>query len=167
MFAIRLRVSPWSARCSPRSVGRSTVSVPSDWVTFMSWLTTWLSSPLGPLTKTRPGLTSTVTPSGTAMGFFPIRLTSRSPHVGDDLAADAPLVRLVPGHHADRCGQDRHSHSAHHAWDLVVRDVAAAPRARDAPQAGHDGPPTVRVLEMDPDDIADGWRLHREALDVA
>src|SRR5439155_18966677 len=113
MLAIRLRVSPCSARCSPRSVGRSTVSVPSDWVTFIPGLTAWLNSPLGPLTDTRPGLISTVTPSGMDMGFLPIRLMKgfpasvaclegpatcdqRLPHVRHYLAAYASLPRLVP-----------------------------------------------------------------------
>src|SRR5919202_1578701 len=98
MFAIRLRVRPWSARCSPRSVGRSTVRSPFDCVTFIAGLTAWLSSPRGPFTETCPGLTSIVTPSGTAIGFFPILLMD-SPHVGDDLAPDASLARLVAGHH--------------------------------------------------------------------
>src|SRR3954454_1242102 len=127
MLAIRLRVRPCRARCSPRSVGRSTVSVPFDWVTFMSGLIVSLSSPFGPFTETVPGLTSIVTPSGTAIGFRPIRLTqltNRSPDIGDDFAADASLLRLVAGHDADRRGQDRGPHATHDARDLPVRDVA-------------------------------------------
>src|SRR5215218_1736967 len=168
MLAIRLRVSPWSARCSPRSVGRSIVSVPSDCSTFISLLTDWLSSPLGPFTETRPGLTSMLTPSGTAMGFLPMRLKSNHlPDVRDHFAAHAPMLGLVAGHHADRGGQDRGAHAAHHARDLAVRDIAAAPRAGHAPQTRDDGAPAVRVLQLDPDDVADRRRLDREAVDVA
>src|SRR5436190_15214946 len=128
MFAIRLRVRPCKARCSPRSVGRSTVRLPFDRVTVISVLTTWLSSPFGPLTETSPGLTSTVTPSGTVIGFLPIRLIGiGSPYVGDDLAAHAAGLRLVPGHHAHRRAEDRGAHAAHHARDLLVGDVLAAP----------------------------------------
>src|SRR3954462_772417 len=168
MLAIRLRVSPWSARCSPRSVGRSTLSVPSDCSTFMSPSTAWLSSPFGPLTETRPGLTSMLTPSGTAMGFLPMRLKSNHlPDVRDHFAAHAPLLGLVAGHHADRGGEDRGAHAAQHAGDLAVRHVAAAPWTGHPPQARHDGAPAVGVLQLDPDDVADGGRLDREAGDVA
>src|SRR6185312_10088803 len=103
MFAIRLRVSPWRARCSPRSVGRATRIVPSSWDTVMSWEKVWVSSPFGPLTAMLPGAIDTVTASGTSTGFLPIRLISEldpvgclgSPDVGDDLAADALLARFV------------------------------------------------------------------------
>src|SRR5436190_5866285 len=159
MLAIRLRVRPWSARCSPLSVGRSTVSVPSDWVTFMSELIASLSSPFGPFTETTPGLTSIVTPSGTAMGFLPIRLmtspTAHSPHVSDDFPADASLLRLVAGHDAGRRGQDRGPHPSQHARDLLMRDVASPAGARDPAQAGDHGAPAVRVLQLDADHVAD------------
>src|ERR1044072_7549360 len=99
MFATRLRVSPWIARSSPRSVGRLTVRVPSSsWVTSIRAETGCWSSPFGPLTVTRPGATETGTPSGTGIGFFPIRLIG-SPDVSDNLAADALGAGLVAGHH--------------------------------------------------------------------
>src|SRR5262245_48932134 len=128
MLAIRLRVRPCRARCSPRSVGRETTTVPFSCSTFIAAESVWLSSPLGPLTSTRPGAISTVTASGTAIGFLPIRLisSSRSPHVGDDLAADALLLRFVPGHHAGRGADDRRAGAAVDPRHLLVVDVAAA-----------------------------------------
>src|SRR5215212_5357104 len=114
MFAIRLLVSPCSARCWPRSVGRSTVRVPSSIATFMSRLRPWLSSPLGPLTGTAPGLTSISTPSGISIGFLPILLMLTSPDVGDDLSADPSLTRLVARHHAAGGGHDGRAHSSEH-----------------------------------------------------
>src|SRR4029077_9887967 len=126
MFAIRLRVSPCRARCSPRSVGRSTVRVPSSIATFMSVSTCWLSSPFGPLTATAPGLTSISTPSGISIGFLPIRLISWSPDVCDDLSADTPLPGLVAGHDAARGRHDGRAHASEDARDLVLGYVAAA-----------------------------------------
>ncbi len=74
MFAISVRVSPWSARSSPRSVGRVTRIVPSSCAISIREGTTCASSPFGPDTVTRPGSTDTVTPAGTSMGLLPIRL---------------------------------------------------------------------------------------------
>src|SRR4051794_32118689 len=130
MFAIRLRVSPCSARCSPRSVGRATVTVPSSCSTFISGESVWLSSPFGPFTAMLPGAISTVTASGTGTGFLPIRLIC-SPDVGDDLATDAPVAGFVAGHHASGGADDRGAGPALHARDLVVVDVAAAARTRN------------------------------------
>src|SRR5262245_23244196 len=132
MFAIRLRVRPWSARCSPRSVGRSTVSVPFSIETFMSRLTGCLSSPFGPLTVTAPGLTSISTPSGISIGFLPIRLIVRSPHVCDHLAADPALTRLVAGHHPAGGRHDRGAHAAEDARHVLLRGVVPPPRPGDA-----------------------------------
>src|SRR6188768_1917311 len=136
MLAIKLRVSPCRARCSPRLVGRSTVSAPSACSTFISLESTCASSPFGPLTATRPGLTSTLTASGTVIGFLPIRLISCSPDVGDNLAADALCLGFVAGHDADRGADDCRAGAAEHARDLVVVDVATAAGARDPLQAG-------------------------------
>src|SRR3954447_18448246 len=108
MFAIRLRVRPCRARCSPRSVGRATVTTPSSCSIDMSCEYTWVSSPLGPLTAMLPGAISTVTASGTGTGFLPIRLIrSQSPDVGDDLAADALGAGFVAGHDASGGADDR------------------------------------------------------------
>src|SRR5947199_287019 len=96
MLATSDLVRPCSARWSPRSVGRDTVSVPSSTVTVMSGLIRSEREPFGPLTVTAVGPTSTSTPAGTGMGFRPIRLM-RSPDVAQHLAADAGLLGLAAG----------------------------------------------------------------------
>src|SRR5262249_7943689 len=168
MLAIRLRVSPWSARCSPRSVGLSTLSAPASTVTFMSVSTTWSSSPFGPLTLTVPGLTSTSTPSGISIGFLPMRLMSGgSPDVRDDLSADAALARLVAGHHSARGGHDGRAHASEDTGDVALGDVAASTGPRDPLQAADDGVARLRVAQADLDDLADSSRLDAEVGDVA
>src|SRR6188474_3397602 len=109
MFAMRVRVSPWSARSSPRSVGRSTTISPSRSSIFIRAGTTCASWPFGPSTVTRPGRTTTETPSGTEMGFSPIRLMAL-PDEGDDLAAHAFLLGRAGGDEALGGGQDRDAH---------------------------------------------------------
>ena len=77
------RASPCSARCSPRSVGRLTSIWSSSCSTVMSRGMRSVSSPLGPLTRTRSVSMDTVTPAGTGMGCLPMRLiAARSPHLG-------------------------------------------------------------------------------------
>src|SRR6476659_217461 len=132
MFAIRLRVSPCRARCSTRLVGRWTVTAPSACSTAISSERIWLNSPLGPLTATRPGATSTVTASGTGMGFLPIRLMTCSPNVGDYLAANALRPRFVARHHAGRGADDRCAGTAVDAGHLLVIDVTATAGTGDA-----------------------------------
>src|SRR5215470_8456677 len=104
MFATSVRVSPWSARSSPRSLGRVTVITPSFCSIVIRCGTTCASSPSGPLTCTRPGLIETETPAGNSMGDLPIRLI-RLPDETDDLAADAALLRGPAGHDSARGGQ--------------------------------------------------------------
>src|SRR3954471_5832684 len=167
MFAIRLLVSPWSARCSPRSVGRATVSVPSSIATFMSVSTCWASSPFGPLTLTAPGLTSISTPSGISIGFLPIRLISgSSPDVRDDLSADAPLSGLVARHDAARGRHDRGAHASEDSRDLVLGNVAAAAGARDPVHAADHRIAVLGVAEADLDHLSDAPRLDVEVGDV-
>src|SRR5215204_933139 len=167
MFAIRLRVRPCRARCSPRSVGRSTVRVPSSIATFMSVSTCWLSSPLGPVTLTAPGLTSISTPSGIWIGFLPIRLISASPDVRDDLSADAPLPCLVTGHDAARGRHDRGAHSAEDPRDVLLGDVAAPPGTGDPLHTRDHGAPVLGVTQLDLDHLADPGGLDAEVGDVA
>src|SRR4051794_15543056 len=167
MLAIKLLVSPWRARCSPRSVGRSTVRVPSSTATFMSMSTPWLSSPLGPLTLTAPGLTSISTPSGISIGFLPIRLISCSPDVCDDLSADAPLPGLVTGHDAARGRHDRGAHASEDPRDLVLGNVAAAAGAGDPVHAADHRIAVLGVAQSDLDHFADPARFDVEVGDVA
>src|SRR5262245_59026526 len=167
MFAIRLRVRPWSARSGPRSVERVTVTVPSSSAICIRSETAWASSPRGPLTVTRPGPSETVTPSGTSIGCLPIRLISQSPNVGDDLAANTLRVRLVSGHHPGRGRDDRRAHAALDPRHLGAAHIVAAARARDAAHTADHRPPVLGVLELDPDHLADGGGLDLVTGDVA
>src|SRR5688500_17813452 len=128
MFAIRLRVSPWSARCSPRSVGRSTRIWPSSCFTPMSRFLRSESSPFGPFTLTSSGSIETSTPSGTATGCFPMRLIERSPHPRHELAADARPGCLVAGHDAAGGRHDRRAHAALDLGDRAGLHVLAPTR---------------------------------------
>src|SRR5207253_5948163 len=92
MFATSDRVSPCSARSSPRSVGRDTTTSPSRCSIFIRAGTCCWSDPRGPVTATRAGSIVTVTPSGTAMGALPILLIAL-PDEGHYFAADAALLR--------------------------------------------------------------------------
>src|SRR3954454_19297283 len=166
MFAISERVSPWSARCSPRSVGRVTTTSPSFFSTLMSRGLRSSSDPRGPETRTTSGSIETSTPVGRGMGCFPMR-DMRLPDVRDDLAADARAASLVAGHHASRRGQDRGAHSAQHLRDLRVVHVGAAAGPRDALHPGDDGRAVLRVLQLDAQDLADPGGLVRDAVDVA
>src|SRR3954468_8283343 len=122
MLAISERVSPWRARCSPRSVGRVTTSSESCCSTAMSRDLRSSRLPRGPLTRTTSGSIVTVTPLGTGMGCLPIR-DIQLPDVGHDFAADALAPCLVAGHHALGRGQDRGAHAALDLGDLAVPDV--------------------------------------------
>src|SRR4051794_275892 len=153
MFATSERVRPWRARCSARSVGRRTLRTPSSWPISMSRGTVCSSSPRGPLTRTTPGSTETVTPEGTVMGCLPMRDIVRSPYERDDLAPDALATGLVPRQDAMRRGHDRGPHAALDAGDLGVRDVVSAARARDALEAEDHRGAVLGVLELHADDL--------------
>src|SRR4029079_11528345 len=132
MLATSERVSPCRARCSPRSVGRVTLSSSPSWATLMSRGMRSESSPLGPCTRTTSGSIVTVTLDGTEMGFLPMRDMGRLPDLCHDLAADALLARLMAGH--DAVGR-RDDGGAHAALDLAHaggRGVAALAGARHA-----------------------------------
>jgi hypothetical protein len=83
MFEIKVRVSPCRARSSPRSVGRVTVSVPSVSSTCIRCGMSRESSPRGPFTITRPGLTDTETPAGSSIGVLPILLMVSQIRLGE------------------------------------------------------------------------------------
>src|SRR3954451_1799712 len=166
MLAMSDRVSPCRARCSPRSVGRLTRSCPSSWSTVMSRLLRSDSAPRGPVTWTTSGSTVTVTPSGTGMGFLPMRLTTRSPHLGDDLAAHAGAPRLVAGHDAARRRHDRCPHAALDLADPVRPRIVALARARDPAQAADRRAPVLGVLQLDADALAGVLLVGREQLEA-
>src|SRR5918994_7468201 len=125
--------------------------------------------PRGPATRTTSGSIVTETESGTGMGLRPMRDIAL-PDLGDDLAADARLARVVAGHHAVRRGQDRGTHAAEHLGDVLRVDVGPLARARHAPDAGDHRRAVVGVLEAYDDPLAGGAgaALDRlEGLDVA
>src|SRR3954470_3504347 len=126
MFATSVRVRPWSARSSPRSVGRVTVITPSSWLICIRAGTSCASSPRGPFTITRPGEIDTDTPAGTSMGFLPIRLI-QLPDKANDLAADPALLCGSAGHQPVRGGQDRGPHAAEDAGHAICTSIDAAP----------------------------------------
>src|SRR3954469_18512534 len=131
MLKMSDRMRPCSARCSPRSVGRVTSSWPSSCLTSMSRLLRSLSAPRGPVTWTTSGSIVTVTPSGTGMGFLPMR-DMALPDLRDDLAAHAGAPRLVAGHDAAGGRDDRGAHAALHLADAARGRVVALARARHA-----------------------------------
>src|SRR3954468_7758292 len=165
MFAMSERVSPCSARSSPRSVGRVTVSVPFSCSTFIRCGMSRESSPRGPLTITRPGESDTDTPAGSSIGLFPIRLISL-PDEANDLAADPALLRGPAGHHAARGGQDRGSHAAEHARHAVLARVDAAARLGDPLQVRDHALAAAAVLELDHEVVERLTLLHPEVADV-
>src|SRR5439155_10752290 len=148
MFATNERVSPCSARSSPRSVGRFTRSCPSSFSILMRAGTCCVSSPSGPLTVTRPGSTATLTPSGISMGCLPIRLID-SPDEADDLAADAALLRGLARDEPTRGGEDRGAHPPEDAGQPLLASVHAAARLRYALQVGDDPLPIAPELQLD------------------
>src|SRR4051812_7728408 len=168
MLKIRLRVSPWSARCSPRSEGRATWIRPSSFFTSMSRATRSWSSPLGPLTLTSSGSMVTSTPSGRSMGCLPIRLIGPvSPNPRHQLAAHARAARVVAGHHAARGGDDRGAHAAEDLGHVVGADVPPATRPGEPLDAADHRLAVLGVLQPHAKGAADPGRLDRELLDVA
>src|SRR3954468_10190356 len=170
MLATSERMSPCRARCSPRSVGRLTRSSPSVCSTVMSRDLRSESAPRGPVTWTTSGSTVTVTPSGTGMGFLPMRLIARSPHLRDDLAAHAGAAALVAGHHAARRRDDRRAHAALDLADPAGGRVVALAGARDPAQAADRRAAVLGVLQRDADELGRlplGRRHDLEGVDVA
>src|SRR6266516_2953684 len=166
MLATSERVSPCSARSSPRSVGRLTTSCPSSFSTVIRAGTFCVSSPSGPFTVTRPGSTATLTPSGISIGCLPIRLI-RSPDEADDLAADSAFLRRPAGDETARGGEDRGAHPPEDAWQAILASVHAAARLRDALQVGDDPLPVAPELEIDDERVEALALLDSEVLDVA
>src|SRR4051812_12059751 len=167
MFAIRLRVSPCSARWSPRLVGRVTTIWPSSCFTSISRLLRAPSSPFWPLTATSSGWMVIATPSGTATGCFPIRLIRSLPDPRHQLAAHAGAACLVARHDAPGRGHDGRAHAALDLRDRAGLDVLAAAGLRHALEALDDRLAVLGVLESHAQHAAHAGGLHVEALDVA
>src|SRR3954463_2922728 len=122
MFATSVRVRPWRARSSPRSVGRLTRSSPSPCSIAIRCGTDCCSVPRGPATITRPGSSDTLTPAGTGIGCFPMRLIAL-PDEADHFAAHATLGGGAARDQPVRGGQDRDTHAAEHARQAVLLRV--------------------------------------------
>src|SRR3954462_9037624 len=174
MLAISDRDRPCSPRLKPSSSERSTSTVPSATVTRMFVWIVCTSSPRGPLTRTTlSSPTATSTPLGISTGFLPIRLicipwpVPRSPHVGEDLPADALLGRRAVRHHAARRRHQRDAETAHHPWQAAAAAVDPAPGLGDPADPG-DRPLLARaVLELHAERLVDAFALLLEAGDVA
>jgi hypothetical protein len=92
-LATRLRSSPWQARACGSSLDRETLTCPSAIETVIPAGMAFVSSPLGPLTRTLFSSAETSTPLGITTGILPIRdtdaLSLPSPDVAEDFAAQA------------------------------------------------------------------------------
>src|SRR3954452_3969190 len=166
MFAISERDRPCRPRLNPSSSGRSTSTEPSATLTRMFVWIGCVSSPRGPLTRTTlSSPTATSTPLGISTGFFPIRLICLpsclpcSPHVGEDLAADALPVRRPVGHHAPRRRYERDAESAHHPRQVAPTPVDPA-AGLGHPADARDRPLLARpVLELHAERLVDALAL--------
>src|SRR6516162_6168682 len=153
MLATIVRVRPWSARSSPRSVGRVTEMTPSSCAIDIRCGTCARSSPLGPCTVTRPGSTVTVTPAGTSIGCLPILDTVTPnpdlPDETDHFAADALGLGGAARDHAAGRGQDCSSHASEDAGKAILAGVDPAARLGDALEAREHALAAAPVLELD------------------
>src|ERR1700694_2657663 len=174
MLATRVRVRPCMARCSRPSEGRSQTTVPSSTLTLI-WAGRARSSvPFGPVTLTWFTFTSTVTPAGTGIGSFPIRLTYfllflRSPDVAEYFTAEAGLVGLAAAHHAHARAQHDEAEPAEDARNLGLPGVDPQPRLADPLDAADHALAIGPDLELDPQHLARriGGALDLEARQVA
>src|SRR5918999_3990407 len=180
MFATRLRVSPWSARSSPRSLGRDTTISSLACSSFMRRGTCCVSSPSGPFTITRPGSSETDTPAGISIGFLPMRLKSQfrgarlksgtallSPDKTDDFAADAFALGGLGGYQAPGGRHDRRAQAPEGPWEAMLLSVHAASRLGDPLQVGDDPLPARPVLELDDESVVALAPVDGEPRDVA
>src|SRR5947209_7311280 len=142
------RVRPCWARFWRSSSGRSTSNWSSSWRTVMTPGMARSSEPRGPATVMRRSLTVTVTPLGTGIGAFPMRLisSSPSPDVAEDLAADAHLAGFAVGQQAAARRHDGDAEPAEDARDLVGRRVDAKTGLAHAAQPGDRALPLGGVL---------------------
>src|SRR5918999_2620010 len=167
MFATSVRVSPCSARSSPRSVGRATKSSASFCSTVIRAGICCVSSPSGPFTITRPGRTETETPPGIWIGVLPILLTLSSPNETDDLAADTELLGTPARDDAGGRRHDRHAHPAEDARQAVLVRIHAPAGLGHPPEVRDDPLAVASELELDYEGIEGLALLDPVVLDVA
>src|SRR3989442_9209876 len=136
MFATSERQRPWSARAVRLSSPREIVSTLPSSFAVMPVESGCVSLPFGPSARTTLPSTDTFTPSGTGMGFLPIRdMRGSLPHVGEDFPAHLLLSRGAIGDDAARGRDDGHAHPREDGGHLVVGDVHAPAGLRDAHEA--------------------------------
>src|SRR5881394_1611881 len=153
MFASSARVRPCSARSFLLSVGRSTVTTLPSTTIFISDTNVYDDSPFGPFTRTVEPFTSTVTPEGIGIGFFPIRDIScdlLSPHQRHDFAANLPGACFLVRHDALRRRDDRDAQTATHARQLLCARIAAQTGTRDALHVA-DHRLVLEILQVQPE----------------
>src|SRR4249920_1864009 len=166
MFWITARIVPNAGLRTTRS--ELTTASPSWIATRVPARMCELSSPFGPLTRTRSP-TSTVTPEGITTGFLPTRdMSIPLPDLAHELAAEAGVAGLAVGHEPLRRRQQGGTQPAHDARDLVARDIHAASRRAHALEPGDDRRLVGGVLEIDPQHalapIVDDLEIVDEAL---
>src|SRR5699024_7670618 len=155
MLLTSVRVRPCRAFVSRSSSGRRTTMVPSSpRSTVRGAGTSWVSSPLGPLTETvPPSMVTLVTAAGTATGRSPMRdisvLLSRSPDVGEDFPTHTLLGCLPVGQEAGGRGQDRHAQAAEDLGQVGGLRVHTQARLRDATDPGDGALTAVGVLQLE------------------
>src|SRR5262245_45615619 len=89
-----------------------------------------------------------------------------SPHLTQELAADAFLGGLLVGQHAARSRDDRDAHPAHHLRQVGVLDVLAPAGTADALHADDRARAIAAVLEYERQRARE-LGLHRETVDIA
>src|SRR5262249_44976467 len=104
------------------------------------------SWPFGPFTVTVWPSTVTVTPFGTAIGFFPIRDILVDP--AEYFAAAVGVARGVVRHDALRRRQDRDPKAVLHGLQVLDRRIDAAARLGDAADLDDDRL-AIEVLQLD------------------
>src|SRR3990172_13248744 len=167
MFARSVRVGPWRRRCTLSSLGRSTRMTPSSRTMRISGWRRWLRVPRGPFTVTSASSpTVTSTPLGISMGCLPIRLIC-SPHVGQDLAADARAGGVAVGHDPLRGRKDRDPEAAEHPRQGATARVDPAPRLADPLQPGDRALALRAVAQRDAEHALDALALGRVGVDEA
>src|SRR2546430_10265832 len=80
------------------------------------------------------------------MGILPILLIARSPHKGEDFAADAGAARLTVGHDARGGRDDGDAHPTEHLGELGAAGMDAPPppgHPAEPPEAPGPAPPPL------------------------
>src|SRR5688572_27899795 len=146
----RLRARPWNLLSSGSSEAFFVTTLPSSMAAVMPGGSACFNCPLGPLTSTPFASALMVTPFGIAIGFFPIRDMASLPNVAKDFAADAGLLRRLPGHHTARGRQNRHAQLADHGRHFVAARVDAAAGTAVALELRNRLFPVATVLQEHP-----------------